>query len=279
MTEDQIRIHVKETAERYLGYNDDDNTHREIIDVYNAHEPLPRGYSVQYGDPWCAVFVSVVSILLSHTDIMPIECSCGEMIQLYKKIGCWQEDDAYMPRIGDVLFYDWDDKGEGDCIGFPEHVGIVTNCDGEFVKIIEGNKAGKVSYSKILINARYVRGFGIPQYQIKELKNSENITNHVEKETRFVHIVEKGDCLSKIAQKYNVDCQQLATYNNIANPNKINIGQEIVLPASHIRYYEVQHGDTLSGIANKLGTTVSELAKINNIKDIDLIFVGQKLKI
>ena len=58
-----------------------------IIDTYNSHKPLARGYAMKYTDAWCATFVSAVSIKCGLTDILPTECSCGEMIALFKKLG------------------------------------------------------------------------------------------------------------------------------------------------------------------------------------------------
>lgn len=48
-----------------------------------------------------------------------------------------------------------------------------------------------------------------------------------------VHKVEKGETLSEIAKKYLGDANKyrdIASYNNISNPDKINVGQEIRIP-------------------------------------------------
>ena len=45
-----------------------------------------------------------------------------------------------------------------------------------------------------------------------------------------IHTVKKGETLSKIANIYGMTYQVLAEYNNIANPNKIRIGQTIKIP-------------------------------------------------
>ena len=91
-------------ARAWLGKNEADGSHKEIIDVYNSHKPLARGYAVKYTDAWCATFVSAVAIKCGLTDILPTECSCGEMIALFKKLGEWIENDAYVPKPGDVIF-------------------------------------------------------------------------------------------------------------------------------------------------------------------------------
>lgn len=47
----------------------------------------------------------------------------------------------------------------------------------------------------------------------------------------IIHIVQKGDTLSKIASKYGTTYKALAAYNGIANPNVINVGQQIRIPS------------------------------------------------
>ena len=112
-------------ARAWLGKKESDGSHREIIDVYNSHKPLARGYAVKYTDAWCAPFVSALAIKCDLTDIIPNECGCGQMVTLFQKLGEWVENDAYLPSPGDVIFYDWQDSGSGDNTGWPDHVGIV----------------------------------------------------------------------------------------------------------------------------------------------------------
>lgn len=46
----------------------------------------------------------------------------------------------------------------------------------------------------------------------------------------YEYIVKKGDTLSSIARRYNTTYQELARYNNIANPNLIYVNQVIKIP-------------------------------------------------
>jgi len=167
MTEQNLRNNVVQTAVNWLGYNKKDGSHKKIIDLYNAHRPLANGYRVQYSDPWCATFVSAVAIKAGLTDIMPTECSCSRMIALYQKLGRWQENDAYVPQPGDIMMYDWNDSGKGNCTGAPEHVGIVTRVSGSSIQVIEGNKNNAVGYRKMRINGRYICGYCLPDYAAK----------------------------------------------------------------------------------------------------------------
>ena len=51
-----------------------------------------------------------------------------------------------------------------------------------------------------------------------------------ESTTDTIYVVKKNDTLSAIAKKYGTTYQELAKYNNIANPNIINVGQKIKIP-------------------------------------------------
>lgn len=158
------RTTVVNQAKAWLGYNESDGSHKKIIDIYNTQNPRPRGYKVTYTDAWCATFVSAVAVKVGYTGIIPTECSCNYMIRGFQSIGCWQESDSYVPKAGDVIFYDWQDSGIGDNIGSSDHVGIVEKCDGKTITVIEGNISNKVGRRNIAVNGRYIRGFGVPAY-------------------------------------------------------------------------------------------------------------------
>lgn len=164
MTESELREIVVAQAKGWVGRKEADGSHREIIDIYNTIQPLPRGYRMTYSDPWCATFVSAVAQAVGLTDIIYPECACDPMIALYKAAGRWCEDDAYRPQPGDVIFYDWQDNGYGDNMGSSDHVGLVIGVDGSTIRIIEGNCSDAVMYTNRQINGRYIRGFGLPNY-------------------------------------------------------------------------------------------------------------------
>ena len=164
---------VVEQAKAWLGLKESDGSFKPIIDTYNAHKPLARGYKVKYTDEWCATFVSAVAIKLGYTDIMPTECSCTKMIELLKKLGAFVENDAYVPKPGDIMFYDWQDNGVGDNKGSADHVGIVEKVEGNTITVIEGNYSQSVKRRNIAVNGKYIRGYGVPKYD-KETATTTN---------------------------------------------------------------------------------------------------------
>lgn len=93
-----------------------------------------------------------------------------------------------------------------------------------------------------------------------------------------IHIVETGDTLSEIAQKYGVAIYDLKTNNNLRG-NLLKVGKELVVPMSRQTDGEneydrpaiaegghvVKRGDSLWTIGQKYGTSPKAIAKLNNI--------------
>ena len=167
--ERQVRMQVVQTAQGYLGYKESDGSHKKIIDRYNSQEVLPVNYAVQYTDKWCATFGSVVALDCQLTDIIPVECGCQRQIELFQALGCWEEDDSYIPLPGDYIFYDSDHKGDGDCTDWADHVGIVIGVCEDTIQVIEGNYNKAVGYRYIPIDDMSIRGFGVPNYEMDNL--------------------------------------------------------------------------------------------------------------
>ena len=157
---------VVEQAKAWLGLKESDGSYKVILDTYNSQKKLPRGYKMTTADAWCATFVSAVAIKLGYTDIIPPECSCSKMIELLKKIGSFDENDARVPNPGDLLFYDWQDTtgDKGDCVGSVEHIGIVEKVVNGKITVIEGNYSESVKRRTLSVNGKYIRGYGVPKY-------------------------------------------------------------------------------------------------------------------
>ena len=160
------RMTVVKQAKKWLGCKEGDKVHRHIIDLYNKNT---NGYNMTYRDPWCACFVSAVAIACGYTKIIPTSVNCGDMLNKFKSLGCWVENDAYRPSPGDVIFYDWSDNGVGDNHGAPDHVGVVEKVSKNTITVIEGNKGTTKTCARSLvpINGQYVRGCGVPKYSKK----------------------------------------------------------------------------------------------------------------
>lgn len=286
----------------WVGLKESDGSHKKIIDIYNSQAVLPRGYKLTYKDPWCAGTVSAGSVHLGYTDIIPTECSCTRMIELFKKIDSWVESDAYIPKPGDIIFYDWDDSGKGENTNQPDHVGVVEKLSGSNIIVIEGNKNNAVERRTLAVNGKYIRGYGVPKYDAEPVTEEKQPTT-TNKETIFK--VEKGrsvqlknEPLFATAYTDEVSGHVFGTYYlwsaevikgriRITNErSKVGIkGENMVTGFINVPQlvYKVVKGDTLSKIAKKYGTTAKKIYDTNKRKypamTMNFILVGWELTI
>jgi membrane-bound lytic murein transglycosylase D len=114
---------------------------------------------------------------------------------------------------------------------------------------------------------------------IKEEKNKTVKTEVISEQDPNVYIVQKGDNLIDIANKYNVSISQLKELNNLSGLNvKQGLALQItrkegdivkeptVTPQLKDIEYVVAKGDNLTNIAKKFGATLEDLKQWNAIK-------------
>lgn len=168
------RSEVVNLINSWIGKKESDGSYKSIIDIYNSFSgSFPRGIKMKYEWAWCACTWSALAIALGYTDIMPIEISVKYLIDSAKKMGCWQENDAYIPLPGDGVCYDWDDNGVGDNTGWPDHVGTVVyvNKEAGYFVVVEGNYSNSVKKRTVSINGKFIRGFITPKYTDNSIIN------------------------------------------------------------------------------------------------------------
>lgn len=307
MTEKELRKKYISGFEEWNGLSRAKGTHKPIIDLYNSNKPLPRGYKVSYTDAYCATTTSAAAIKAGLKDIFPIECSCSRVIELAKKMGIWVENDAFVPDVGDLILYDWDDDGKGDDTGAPEHIGAVVSVSNKIIKVIEGNKGGNVGYREIPVNGKYIRGFVTPKYSSKATKSTKKTTTTTKKEEVKAPTLSfsEGDLVSFTGSVHYKSSGSGTGYGCKAGKAKVTATQAGAVHPYHLKAvagkgstvygwvnaadvkayssnkltYTVKAGDTLSSIAAKYGTTVENLVKLNGIKDKNKIYKGQILQL
>lgn len=166
MTVTEIREKVVATAKMHIGCKEGSKEHHAIIDMFNTVKP--DGWKMTYSAAWCAAFATEVLIeALGAADakkVAPMSANCDNMIRHAKGMGCWVENDAYKPKKGEMVLYDWQDTGHGDDKGGADHVGIVEKVSGDDITVIEGNYSDMVKRRVIKRNGRYIRGYVTPLY-------------------------------------------------------------------------------------------------------------------
>ncbi|SFC30181.1 spore germination protein [Bacillus sp. OV322] len=93
-----------------------------------------------------------------------------------------------------------------------------------------------------------------------------------------IHVVASNETLSSIAQAYGTTAQSIAESNRVPNPDRLVIGQTLVIPITG-RFYFVKTGDTLWSISRKFGISYEELARINGIPVNQPLSSGYRLYI
>ncbi len=101
------------------------------------------------------------------------------------------------------------------------------------------------------------------------------------------YIVQPGDTLWLVAQRFNTTVEAIAQANGIVNPNLIFVGQSLAVPTpqgaapppAQTVVHVVQPGETLAHIALRYGTTAWAVAQANDLSNPNIIHVGQRLTI
>ena len=93
-----------------------------------------------------------------------------------------------------------------------------------------------------------------------------------------IHTITSGDTLWRLSQLYNVSVEQIATANEIPNPNQLVVGQTVVIPIEG-SYHFVQPGETLFQLSRRYNVPLQELIRINQIESPDRIPIGLRLYI
>ncbi|WP_421385126.1 LysM peptidoglycan-binding domain-containing protein [Bacillus salacetis] len=87
------------------------------------------------------------------------------------------------------------------------------------------------------------------------------------------HLIEKGDTLWGLSQRYGMTVDQLKESNGLSS-NTIYAGEKLEVK----KVVAVKKGDTLWSLAKKYNSTVGQLKHVNKLKS-DTIYIGQKLEI
>lgn len=154
---------VLNVARSWIGYSEANGKYMDIINVYNNHKPLARGYKLKADSSWCDAFVSACAIKAGAVDIIGTECGCQKHIDIFKKKGIWHEDGRIKPKVGDIILFNWDDSTQGND-GWADHIGFVEQVNGNTIITIEGNMSEKVGRRTINVGWGYIRGYARPKY-------------------------------------------------------------------------------------------------------------------
>jgi len=152
-------------AQTQLGYKESE---RNFIVQENGDQKGYTRYGDWYGDSyanWCAMFVSFCLTYANIADF-PQHPGCDQWIAKLEEANMYAAADVYMPRPGDIVFFDCSRKSETAPID-SDHVGIVTEVipstreEPAKITTIEGNKYNSVCESTYYLDDLRILGYGI----------------------------------------------------------------------------------------------------------------------
>lgn len=147
----------------WIGYSESNGRYLEILNIYNSHKPLARGYAIKPSDEWCDATVSAAAIKAGAVDLIGTEVGVEKHVDIFKKKGIWIEDGSIKPQAGDIIVFNWDDSSQPND-GWSDHIGYVEQVSGNTITCIEGNMSEKVGRRTINVGWGYIRGFARPKY-------------------------------------------------------------------------------------------------------------------
>lgn len=142
---------------QYVGVTQFSSRHQAIVNAYNRILPLPVGYRVTYQDDWCDIFVTYIADKIGLSNQIGRECGVERHRQIMKKKGLWVG--KVTPKVGDIIFFDWDGGG------FCDHIGYVESVTNTQVVTIEGNANRQVSRCFHALGSPKIVGYARPHYQ------------------------------------------------------------------------------------------------------------------
>ena len=158
------RDRVLRAAANLVGVRGGTAAHHQLVNDYNSVKPLPVGYTVKTTDDWCDIFVTTVFQREGLSGLIGRECGVERHIQIFKRLGIWNEDGTTTPKAGDIITFNWDQNTQQNN-GFADHIGIVESVSNGVIHTIEGNSNNQVRRNTYRIGHGNIRGFATPRYQ------------------------------------------------------------------------------------------------------------------
>ena len=158
------RDRVLRAAASLVGVRGGTAAHQQLVNDYNSVKPLPVGYAVKATDDWCDIFVTTVFQREGLSGLIGRECGVERHIQIFKRLGIWNEDGTTTPKAGDIITFNWDQNTQQNN-GFADHIGIVESVSNGIIHTIEGNSNNQVRRNTYRIGHGNIRGFATPRYQ------------------------------------------------------------------------------------------------------------------
>lgn len=260
------RSELVKIVKSYDGVKQGSKKHKELVDTFNTVKP--HGEKATYTCAWCAITYTACAIKAGFTTKnFPMSYNCGTLIEDAKKLKMWEENDNYLPKIGDGIIYYWSDTGKGDCKAGASHVGTVISVSGNTFKVMEGNKGTTCTAGirTVTRNQIYIRGFITPEFAVEKKKETKAVENKAteEKKETIKKITVSGKwnkATSKLTQQV-LGCSKV---DSVISSQKKSVEKYIISIGSGA--WEFVKADSAKGSA-----TIKKIQKLIGVKETGFI--------
>lgn len=220
---------------------------KEVIDI-EPEDPAPTNtYTVEYGDTLTKIALDNnidVNDLIDLNNLTDYELYVGQILKLPTLVE--EEiirDDEYIVQKGDSLY----------------KIANLYNTTVNELKLLNNLNTNELDVGQIL-----------------KIPTKESTT--IDPSVSSNYVVQKGDSLYSIANKYNTTVDKIKTLNNLTS-NLLSVGQVLKLPTNeNYNIYVVKPNDSLYSIAREYNTTVDEIKTLNNLST-NVLSIGQSIKV
>lgn len=166
-------------AKSQLGYQESQSNYEVVEDQMKGYTRYGAWWGIPYGD-WCAMYVSFcLEYAGIDEDLMPRDANCQNWIEALaqEEYGLWRPAgavslgavslgdadataQAYEPKTGDLVFFDWGGDGVSDHIGIVVEYTPATAGASARIKTIEGNSSNEVRYVEYILPDSSIMGYG-----------------------------------------------------------------------------------------------------------------------
>jgi peptidoglycan DL-endopeptidase LytE len=82
-----------------------------------------------------------------------------------------------------------------------------------------------------------------------------------------VHTVEDGETLQTIAARYGISAATIMAANSLRNPDRLQVGQELVILPSDGVLYTLRDGESIRRVAERFGVDTMDIVNANDLGD------------
>ena len=204
-------------------------------------------------------FVLVFGLMFPHSKLYSRENTeiVGRQTLLYQMTGPGEQDFFSEETSGNLAYSD-----ESQAAAWKEG-GIATE---DFGSDVLGDISEQELYGTSEQGAAITKPIIMPGAELPEFDEPE-VQPETERKESVEYIVQPGDVIGKIAEKYDIHINTILWANDLSVRSYIRPGDKLIIPPVDGIAHKVKSGDTLNRIAQLYDAQVDEIITFNNLEN------------